>query len=350
MPFLPFVLLLAWQAISRSASFALGWATSLFFGYVPGSKGRLLSIMALVSAAWVVVVLGFGLPIAAGWAGERIGLVERNFDLAWYQVWGLVAAVVLTPPVVGGLAEIGGFEEPRSVGRWLRRLPATYPGTASLGAAVLLMVLITPFLAFQRVRQKRVVLPIPLVLHDGADDSTVTEAILHALDDAGLGAFEHQVLRGPRSWPLRTMGFAANHLLGSIVHGEPDRMVNDGMEIMSYATNIAILGPGEEAHRARAAISRALASSDAYLTWSPDSQELEAALAELRDRRSGGGDIEADLDRFRKRLDTAAVNADEWNTIERLRLQLAQDSDADAPAPGDVEQNANEREVTIAAR
>ena len=31
MPFLPFVLLLAWQAISKSASFALGWATAIYF-------------------------------------------------------------------------------------------------------------------------------------------------------------------------------------------------------------------------------------------------------------------------------------------------------------------------------
>lgn len=343
MPFLPFVLLLAWQAISRSASFALGWATSLFFGYVPGSKGRVLSIMALVSAAWVVVVLGFGVPIAAGWVGERIGLIDRNFDLAWYQVWGLMAAIVLTPPAVGGLAEIAGFEEPRSVGHWLRRLPATYPGAASLGAAVLLMVLITPFLAVQRVRRQRVVLPIPLVLREGADDSTVTAAIVHALDDAGLGSFEHETLTGPRSWPLRTMGFAAAHLLGTVVRGEPDRMVNDGMEVMSYATNIAVLGPGPEAHRARAAISRALASSDVYLTWSPDSQALEDDLAGLRQRRTDGDDIRTDLDRLRRRLDAAAVNADEWNTLERLRLQVAQETDVEATAPGDAE-------VTIAAR
>lgn len=353
MPFLPFVLLLAWQALSKSASFALGWATSLFFGYVPGSKGRILSIMALVSASWVVLVVGFGLPISAGWVAERIGLVERNFDLAWYQTWGLVAAIVLTPAAVSGLAEIAGFVEPRSVGRWLRRLPVAYPGAASLGVAVLLMVVITPFLVIQRVRKKRVVLPIPLVLRQGADDSSVTDAIVEALGAVDLGDFRHETLTGPRSWPLRTMAFAARHLLGSVVHGEPDRMIADGMEVMSFATNVAILGPQEAAHRARAAISRRLAFTDAYLTWSPDSQALEDALAELRQERADGNAIEPSLERFRDRLDASSLNADEWNTLERLRLQLAAESGAEAPAPGERNEPAaiaDRGEVSAAAR
>lgn len=336
MPFLPFVLLLAWQALSRSASFALGWATSLFFGYVPGSKGRLLSIMALVSAAWVVVVLGFGLPIAAGWVAERLGIVERNFDLAWWQTWGLAAAVALTPPVVAGLAEIAGFDGERSVGSWLGRVPAAYPGTASLGVAVLLMVVITPFLLVQRLRQKKVLLPIPVVLRDGADDASVTDAIVEALDAARLGRFERRTLTGPRSWPLRAMGFAARHLLGTLVRGEPDRMTADGMEVLAYATNVAVLGPREEAHRARAAIARSLAFSDAYLTWSPDSQALEDELADLRRTRERGRDITREIDRFRAALDAASLNADEWNVLERMRLQLVDEADAAASlAPGE---------------
>jgi hypothetical protein len=348
-PFLPVVLLLAWQALSRSASFALGWATSLFFGYVPGSKGRLLSIMALVSAAWVVLVLGFALPISAGWFAERLGLVDRNFDLAWWQTWGLAAAVVVTPPVVAAISEIAGFDEPGSVGHWLSRLPVSYPGTASLGASVLMMVAIAPFLVVQRIRAKQVLLPIPLVLREGSDDTSVTDAIRAALDDLDLGSFEHRTLSGPRSWPLRAMGFAARHLLGTLVRGEPDRMVGDGMEVMSFATNVAILGPPEHAHRARAAIARQLAFSDAYLTWSEDSQRLEDALTDLRRTREQGRDIEPLLDRFRAKLDAASLNADEWNVIERLRLQLAQEADAEAPAPG-AEELAPDTEVTVSAR
>ena len=349
MPFLPLVLLLAWQALSRSASFALGWATSLFFGHVPGSKGRLLSIMALVSAAWVVLLIGFAVPISAGWVAERIGLVERNFELAWWQTWGLAAALLVTPPAVAGISEIAGFDEPRSVEHWLSRVPSSYPGTASLGASVLMMVVIAPFLVVQRIRAKKVLLPIPLVLREGSDDGSVSDAIRAALDDLELGTFAHETLSGPRSWPLRAMGFAARHLLGTMVRGDPDRMVGDGMEVMSFATNVAILGPSEHAHRARAAIARQLAFSDAYLTWSEDSQRLEDVLADLRRARLGGRDIEPLLDRFRAKLDAASLNADEWNVLERLRLQLAQEANAEAPAPG-AESLTPDTEVTVSAR
>ena len=356
MPFLPIVLLVAWQALSRSASFALGWATSLFFGYVPGSKGRLLSIMALVSAAWVVVVLGFAVPIGAGWVAERIGVIDRNFDLAWCQTWGLVAAVVATPAIVAGISEVAGFYGKRSIGHWLRQVPFSYPGTASLGVAVLLMVVIAPFLLVKRLREHKVLLPIPLVLREGSDDSSVTDAIVAALEAVELGRFEHETLTGPRSWPLRSMGFAARHLLGTVVRGEPDRMVGNGMEVLSYATNVAVLGPKEEAHRARAAISRQLAFSDAYLTWSETSQQLEDALVELRDQRAAHRDIEPLLERFRDRMDGASLNADEWNVLERMRLQLAQEANADAPAPGASDDLPQEKptgardEVTVSAR
>ncbi len=352
MPFLPIVLFVAYQALSRSASFALGWATSLFFGHVPGNKGQILSIMGLISAAWLVVAVGFAAPLSAGWVAEQIGLVDRNFDLAWYQAWGLAAAVVLAPPVVAGLAELAGFDGDASATRWLSHIPVSYPAIASLGLAVLMMVLIAPLLVVSRIRQKKEMLPIPVVMRRGADDTSVTNAIVTALDEADVGRFERRTLTGLRSWPLRTMAFAAEHLLGSVVRGEPDRMVSDGMEVFSYATNVAILGPSEAAHRARAAIARQLAFSRAYLTWSGESQRLEDALVRLRRERDRGEDIAPHLDRFRARLDATTLSADEWNVLERLRLQLAQEVDIDAPAPGaqDGDARRNLEEVGISAR
>ena len=337
MPFLPFVLLIAWQALSRSASFALGWATTLFFGHVPGSRGRVLSIMGLLAAAWVALLVGVGLPLTAGWLAQRVGLVERSFDVSPWLSGVLAVALVITPPILAGLAELAGFEARPTVGRWLRRIPISYPGTASLGAGVLQMVAISPFLIVRRVRAKRVVLQIPLVQRSDRRAESVTDAIADALGDAGLGAFRREEVTGPRSWPLRTMGFASRHLLGAVVRGEPDRLVDGELEVMSYATNVAVLGPERTAHRARAAIERRLAFHDAYLTWSPESQELEEVLFELRGSKARSDEVTKLLDRFRARLDATTLNADEWNVLERLRLQLAEETHAAAPAPGERE-------------
>jgi len=103
MPFLPFVLLLVWQVIGRSASFALGWATALYFGQVPGKQGHVLALISLVSAGWVLLLAGFGVPLLVGAAADALGLVPRNFDLDRWIVLGLGAALVLAPPLLDWL-------------------------------------------------------------------------------------------------------------------------------------------------------------------------------------------------------------------------------------------------------
>ena len=72
---------MAWQALSKSASFALGWATAIYFGQVPGRQGRVLSVISLVAAGWVILVVGFAIPIFGGAALEALGIIEENFDV-----------------------------------------------------------------------------------------------------------------------------------------------------------------------------------------------------------------------------------------------------------------------------
>src|SRR5687767_7355267 len=155
MPFLPFVLLLAWQALSKSASFALGWATAIYFGQVPGRQGRILSVISLLAAGWVILVVGFAVPIFAGAALEATGVIGENFDVRAIHYVGLVAGIVLAPPAIAAATVYAEFHEERSLGDWVRMVPVSYPATAMLGAAVLQMVVLTPYLLIQRWRQKR---------------------------------------------------------------------------------------------------------------------------------------------------------------------------------------------------
>src|SRR5919107_4542646 len=132
MPFLPFVLLLAWQALSRSASFALGWATSLYFGQVPGRQGRMLSVVSLIAAGWVILVVGFAVPIFTGAALESAGIIGENFDVEFIHYAGLVAGIVLVPPAVAAITVWGEFHDDRSIGTWARLVPVSYPASAML--------------------------------------------------------------------------------------------------------------------------------------------------------------------------------------------------------------------------
>ena len=323
MPFLPFVLLLAWQAISRSASFALGWATALYFGQVPGRQGRMLSVVSLVAAGWVILIVGFAVPILGGAILEATGVIEENFDVEFVHYAGLVAAIAAAPPLIAAITVWGGFHADRSVRTWLRLVPMSYPSTAMLGASVLQMVAFTPVLLFQRWRQKRKYVQVSLVMREGTDDEALVEALRDALGSIGADDVSVAEASGPKVWPMRTVGFAAEHLLGAVVRGEPMRLAAGDLEIYAYATNISIQGPKEDTYRVRAAVQRRLGFHDAFLTWNDEAQELEEEL--LAAHREADGDVDAlreRLDRIQGRMDTASLNSEEWNVLYRRRLQV----------------------------
>jgi len=85
---------------------------------------------------------------------------------------------------------------------------------------------------------------------------------------------------------------------------------------------VAILGPSDEAHQARAALERELPFDRARLTWSEDAQDLEDAI--IKAYREAGDDLgrlHSALDRVQERIDTESLNTEEWNILYRLRLQ-----------------------------
>jgi hypothetical protein len=322
MPFLPFVLLLAWQAISRSASFALGWATALYFGQVPGKQGRVLAVISLLAAAWVILLAGFAVPLLVGAALDAAGVIPRNFEVTPLVVAGIGAGLLLTPPVIVALTMWVEFQEERSIGQWLRMLPTSYPATASLGVAVLQMVLLTPFILVERIRHKRTLVQVALSMKPGTDDEALTEVVASSLRTIGVERLRASPARGLESWPLRTVGFAVQHLLGAVVRGEPMSLAGDGLQIYAYATNVAVLGPMRKVHLARAALERESPFLGAHLTWSEDSQRFEDAILDAA--RSGGSDgaLRRRLDEVQQDVDVASLNIDEWNVLYRLRLQV----------------------------
>jgi len=323
MPFLPIILLVAWQAVSRSASFALGWATALYFGQVPGRPGQILAVISLLSLAWLIVLIGFWVPWLVGALLESAGVLGDSFDVQPLVYLGLVAALVLMPPGVAASVVYGEFLEGRGLGTWLRLVPVSYPATFMLGLSVLQMVLFTPILLFQRWIQKRKLVQVPLVMRPGTNDDDLLDLVETALKEIGIRRFAAEEATGPKSWPMRTGSFAARHLLGAVVRGEPIRLVAGDLEVLAYSTNVSILGPPEPAYQARASVEREAAFHEAYLTWNADAQTLEDELVAAGNRANGDVDrLRRRLDRIQARIDRASLNSEEWNVLYRLRLQV----------------------------
>jgi hypothetical protein len=322
MPFLPFVLLLVWQAVSKSASFALGWATALYFGQVPGKQGHVLAVISLVSAGWVLLLAGFGVPLLVGAAADAMGLVPRNFDLNRWVVAALGAALVLAPPLLAALATRFDLHAERSFRSWLARLPVSYPATASLGFGVLEMVAFAPLLIVDRLLHKRVIAQMALTMKEGTDDDALQDAVAASLRAMGVDRLRVEEARGFLAWPLRTVGFATTHLLGAVVRGSPVQLAARNLKIYAHATNVSIIGPASLVHRARAALEREVPFHGANLTWQEEAQRLEDQLLEAGRSGHGMAAMRRRLDRIQERIDAASLGVDEWNVLYRLRLQV----------------------------
>ena len=327
--FAPAILLFAWHALSRGAAFGLGWATAIFFGQIPGNKGRVVSVVGLLGSAWVILVGGVITPLLLVVAGQAIGLLERGSEESEPGLLLLVvAAAVLLPPAIVAFVEFAGFDRKRSFRRWLTRVPTSYLLAGSIGLSVLQMIVITPIVALKRMREGRRILQVPLVISDRRGIDELADDLQELLAGMGWRA-QREELKGPVSWPLRTLRYAVKHLLGSVVEGDPIRLRAGDLEVSVHATDVSITAPPRKAYRVRAAIERQLAFSNVYLTWSEDSQRYEAELmricGERERRRNGKGDLDGwvqRLDDLQEKIDTASIKSDEWNVLYRLRLQV----------------------------
>ncbi len=323
--FVPAILLFAWHALSRGAAFGLGWATALFFGQIPGNKGRVVSVVGLMGAAWVILIVGVGVPLMAVIAAQALGLLPTGREQSEPGLLAaVVAAAVLLPPAMVAFVEFSGFDDKRSLRRWLRRIPASYLLAGSIGLAVLQMIVITPIVTLRRMREGRRVLQVPLVVQGRDGIETVADDLSALLASMGWRA-DRDELTGPISWPLRTLRYAAKHLLGSVVEGKPIRLRAGDVEVIVHATDVSITAPPRKAYRLRAAVERELPFSNAFLTWSEDSQRYEAELKRLCRDRPRDGDLDefvAALEKLQEKVDSASLKSDEWNVLYRLRLQV----------------------------
>ena len=325
MPFLPLVLVL--QIFGRSTSFALGWATSLFFGQIPGNKGRVVSAASVISLVWVLLLAFVGPLLATGILCEWLGLLDFTaWDLDLVEVLVPLLGLILLPPLVTLMAEISNFHESPSLGGWVSRIPLSYPIALSLGLGLLLMLVVTPVLQLRRRREGRTTQHLPLIVKEGRFEE-LSEDIRAWLEQITGTKARQEEFRGIASWPMRVLRFAAARLLRSVVADDPVRLRAGDVEIALFAMNLSVTAPKDEVFRVRAALHKRLALTEAFLTWSEVPQRFEAELMELRLAKDLTlGERIAALEALQEEIDAAEIKSDEWDVLYRLRLQVERDA------------------------
>lgn len=325
MPFIP--LLIVWQVFGRSTSFVLGWATALFFGQIPGNKGRVVSITSVLALAWVLLAFGAGPVLAGGIVAERFGLVDlRAWDLDLDEVLVPILGLVGIPPLITAIGERSGFHEDPTLRRWLTNIPRSYPIALSLGTGLFLMILVTPVLLVRQRREGVRTLHIPLLVREGRFDELTKDlqAWLSELTGAKVSRESHT---GLSSWPLRTLRYAAAELLRSVVREDPVKLRAGRVEVSVFATNLSLVAPAADVYRLRAGLHKRVALSQAFLTWSEEPQRFETELMRVHaDDELELSETISELEALQEEIDDAHIKSDEWDVLYRLRLQVERDA------------------------
>ena len=297
------------RQLGRLLSLAFNWATLVLFGQVAKDKQLLLSVMALLSLVWPIAIAGVALPSVGTFL---LGLVTVP---AWIESWvrsGMLVLALTAPLGVGYVASRLRDQRPGGLGI-VRALLAGYPNALALAAVLLWLMFVTPVLKLSALARRHETAHVPVAIKPGGYETVVRDLT------AALGRADLPVRRKRAPWPLALPGRILALVGGAGVHAlVPQELVElrgRGFVITIHPMDLGLTGKAKVIARARAALVRELSFTEAYQTWTKESQQIEDALM-----RADQGD--ASVESIARHLSTIELPFEEWEILYRILLQV----------------------------
>ena len=319
------------RLIGAVATMTVAWATILLFGRIPQSKQTLLSFITLGSLAWVAALGGVLVPAVGSFLLAAVPRAPFIEDL-WLR-WIMLGLAALLPLAIGFATVAFIAPEDRPVGSTrFTRLLLGYPYAAIYAITIISLA------AWGLVRKVRSLqhgwdsVHIPMIVKGDRYEAVVAD-LEAALHEANLPV-ERKPASGWFEIPPRLLAAVGGDAVRGSIPTELTGFGTDGLEIVVYPSDVALLGRKELVSQARAAVARRLTSSDAYLTTAKESEEIEDHLAEIMRKQTV---VAADFQAIDDQLSKLVAPYDDWETLYRLRLQVEQErrlADASTPADG----------------
>jgi len=303
----------------RILTITLGWAGMLLFGQVRKDRQVLLAAITFGSVVWVVLLVGVLVP-DVGTLLLAFVPVPDFVDPLWVRIAMLVGAIVL--PLVVGLAIlliIDASDRPSGIDA-VRLVLRGYPLTAALALTLVFLAVIGVVRKARAMAKRWSDAHVPAVVRPGGYDQVVA-GLERALDDADLTVTPRDA-PAVLAMPGRMLASVAGRNFRSLVPDRLQQLTGPGIEVLIHQSDIAISGGKGEVARARAAIASRLTSTAAYRTTSAEAQEIEQRLEEVAHDPARAM---AEFARIDEALATIELDADEWEVLYRIRLQVERD-------------------------
>lgn len=305
------------RVVGRVANMALGWASVLLFGRVPQDRQLLLTFITLGSLVWVAALAGVVLPSVGTFLLAAIPRPDFVPEL-WVRLAMLGVAIVLPLAIgFGTIFLLDPSRRPSGVGL-VKQVLRGYPYAAVLAVTLAFLAVVALVRKGRSLVRRWEDAHVPVIVKPGAY-GRVSDALERALDEAGLEVTRERAPR-PLEIPAKLLGAVGGPGVKDLV---PDHLVElkgSALEVLVYPSDVALLGRKEPLARARAALTTRLTHTDAYLTSSREAQQVEDRLLAIG--RKADVTVQ-DFGPIDETLASLVVPADEWETLYRERLQVA---------------------------
>lgn len=297
------------RQLGRLLSLVFSWATLVLFGQVAKDKQLLLSVMALLSLVWPVAITGVVLPSVGTFL---FGLVTVP---AWLETpvrIGMLVLAVAAPLGVGYVATRLRDQRPGGAGM-IRALLSGYPNAIALAVVLLWLMVVTPALKLSALLRRLETTHVPIAIKPGGYEVVVRD-LTAALDRASI-----RVRRAKAPWPLalpgRILALVSGAGVRALVPEHLAQLRGKDLVITIHPMDLGLTGKAKVLARARAALVRELSFTEAYQTWTKESQQIEDALM-----RAEAGEVSVNT--IARQLATIDLPFEEWEILYRILLQV----------------------------
>lgn len=315
--------------IAKTLSKVFGLATMSFFGRMPSREDDKIALVAIVSIAWIPVLVAMFVPALA----EMIIPFAPDDDEI--TRWIAVGLALVLPLLVGITVAMMRNNRRRGWRHTGGQVLMGYPYTAIVGGTVALVVIVVPIVKIAYVARRFEVMRVLVMVESGAYQGTLD----HVVEQLERHGFEIRVSRP--HWSIdrlfRLLGWVLGRIFERDVADEmrvlrpedEDVHRDEWFEITLHATDMTIVGPQEIASRLHAILVDAMDERVLYLTWDDESQAIEDRIREARERLDAGEEIErAETTALVDDLSRLALGKEEWDAVRRLIYRLERDAEA----------------------
>jgi hypothetical protein len=307
------------RMIGAAATMTIAWATILLFGRIPQSKRALLSFITLGSLAWLAALAGVVIPAIGSFFIAAVP--GQNLIPTSLLRFGMLLLAIFLPLAIG-FATVN-FVEPKARPVGLRRYTEALRGYPYAVTYAVMILFLAAWALARKIRSMQrgwESAHIPMIVKPGHYDAVVAD-FEKSLHDAGLPVTRKRAGRG-LALPLWLLASVGGAKVRKVVPKELVEFEIDGLDVLVYPSDVALLGRAELVSAARAAIARRLAFADAYLTATMESEQIEDRLREIAGKPTVTSTDFGPIDDL---LTTLEGPYDEWETLYRLRLQIEQE-------------------------